>query len=207
MKFSKNDQSLQHKKIIYYLLATVSIFHPSQYGAGVSCFATIPRSPINQHSAQLPDRFHQTKYDNISSSFPKHQKKNSVNNLILPKPSRSGANDSRLAMSGIPDGNDKVNKEEEVGLWPCNDELDKRIISVALPCIANFAVSPLIGAVDLFWVGRMGNALAIAGQSAANQVFSSTFWLASYLPSGKLLSKVLCLCVIHILFFHLTICT
>lgn len=29
----------------------------------------------------------------------------------------------------------------------------------------------------------MGNALAVAGQAAANQVFNSAFWLASFLPS------------------------
>jgi len=37
--------------------------------------------------------------------------------------------------------------------------------------------------VDLFWVNRMGNALAVAGQAAANQVFSSAFWFVSFLPS------------------------
>jgi len=83
-------------------------------------------------------------------------------------------------------------EETTIGRWPCNDDLDKKIISVSLPCIANYAINPLVGAVDLFWVGRMGNALAIAGQSAANQVFSSTFWLAAYLPSSKYL---------HFLFF------
>ena len=71
-------------------------------------------------------------------------------------------------------------------------KLDNKIIAIALPCIANFAISPLIGAVDLFWVGRMGNALAVAGQSAANQVFNSAFWLVSFLPSvtATLVSKV-----------------
>ncbi len=72
------------------------------------------------------------------------------------------------------------------GLWPCFDELDRRLISISLPVIANFAIGPLIGAIDLFWVNRMGNALAVAGQSAANQVFNSAFMLASFLPSGEL---------------------
>jgi Na+-driven multidrug efflux pump len=49
----------------------------------------------------------------------------------------------------------------------------------------------LIGAVDLFWVNRMGNPLAVAGQAAANQVFSSAFWFVSFLPSitATLVSK------------------
>ena len=67
--------------------------------------------------------------------------------------------------------------------WPCYDELDKKLIKIALPCIANFAINPLVGAVDLFWINRMGNTLAVAGQAAANQIFSSAFWLTSFLPS------------------------
>jgi putative MATE family efflux protein len=69
--------------------------------------------------------------------------------------------------------------------------LDRRLIKFSLPIIANFAISPLIGAIDLFWVNRMGVALAVAGQSAANQVFNSVFWLTSFLPSvtATLISK------------------
>jgi len=80
---------------------------------------------------------------------------------------------------------------EVLSIWPQMDELDKRMMKIALPCIANFAINPLVGAVDLFWVNRMGNALAVAGQSAANQVFSSAFWIVSVLPSvtATLVSK------------------
>ena len=56
------------------------------------------------------------------------------------------------------------------GIWPCFDEQDSKLIKIAVPVIANFAINPLIGAVDLFWINRMGNALAVAGQAAANQV-------------------------------------
>ncbi len=66
---------------------------------------------------------------------------------------------------------------------PSGDELDKRIIALAIPAIVNFAIVPLVGAVDTMFVGRMKNALALAGQGAANQVFSSTFWIISFLPS------------------------
>ncbi|KAK3258307.1 hypothetical protein CYMTET_32643 [Cymbomonas tetramitiformis] len=44
-------------------------------------------------------------------------------------------------------------------------------------------ILPLVGAVDTFWVGRMENALALAGQAAANQIFSSAFWVIAFLPS------------------------
>lgn len=83
------------------------------------------------------------------------------------------------------------NEAAAVSIWPRGDELDKRMIKIALPCIANFAINPLVGAVDLFWVNRMSNALAVAGQSAANQVFSSAFWVVSVLPSvtATLVSK------------------
>lgn len=76
-------------------------------------------------------------------------------------------------------------EEKPLGVWPCGDKLDMNLIKIALPCIANFAINPLIGAVDLFWINRMGNPLAIAGQAAANQIFSAAFWLTSFLPSGE----------------------
>eukprot|EP00594_Rhizosolenia_setigera_P006931 CAMPEP_0178950594 /NCGR_PEP_ID=MMETSP0789-20121207/6743_1 /TAXON_ID=3005 /ORGANISM="Rhizosolenia setigera, Strain CCMP 1694" /LENGTH=614 /DNA_ID=CAMNT_0020631345 /DNA_START=369 /DNA_END=2213 /DNA_ORIENTATION=+ len=107
----------------------------------------------------------------------------------------SSSSSSTTAMDDESSDDNKINgithHHNSVSRWPSNDALDKRIYKIALPCIANFAINPLIGAVDLFWVGRMGNALAIAGQAAANQVFSSTFWLVSYLPSvtATLVSK------------------
>jgi hypothetical protein len=75
--------------------------------------------------------------------------------------------------------------DSTLGNWPCFDEMDKSLIAISLPVMANYAINPMIGAVDLFWVNRMGDALAVAGQAAANQVFSSAFWCISFLPSGK----------------------
>lgn len=73
----------------------------------------------------------------------------------------------------------------DISVWPCMDDLDKRLIKISLPVIANFAIAPLVGAIDLFFINRMGNALAVAGQAAANQVYGSLFWLTSFLPSSK----------------------
>jgi putative MATE family efflux protein len=70
-----------------------------------------------------------------------------------------------------------------IKVWPCGDQLDKRIMQLALPAYLNLAILPLVGAADTFWVGRMGNALTLAGQAAANQIFSSAFWIISFLPS------------------------
>lgn len=49
-----------------------------------------------------------------------------------------------------------------------------------LTAILNSAIIPLIGAIDTYWIGRMTNALALAGSGAANQVFSSVFWIISF---------------------------
>jgi len=66
---------------------------------------------------------------------------------------------------------------------PANDELDKTIVKNAIPSMINLAVVPLVNSVDTFWVGRMGIALALAGQAAANQAFFTLFFLVNYLPT------------------------
>jgi Na+-driven multidrug efflux pump len=72
---------------------------------------------------------------------------------------------------------------EKFRSWPCGDSLDRRLLKISLPVIANFAIAPLVGAIDLFWVNQMKDPLAVAGQSAANQLFNSVFFLTSFLPS------------------------
>jgi multidrug resistance protein, MATE family len=104
---------------------------------------------------------------------------------IVPKSAcaRSKARLSRSSAASDADALQIRAGGEAISTWPCGDALDERLIKIALPVMANFAINPLMGAVDLFWVNRMGNALAVAGQAAANQVFSSAFWLTSFLPS------------------------
>lgn len=63
------------------------------------------------------------------------------------------------------------------------DETDKNIIKTALPSMLNMAVVPIVNSVDTFWVGRLGIALALAGQAAANQAFFTFFFLISFLPT------------------------
>lgn len=106
--------------------------------------------------------------------------------------SEKGAPAPGLSARGGVEGDEGTALEKKVPMWPCFDELDRNLIKISLPCIANFAINPLIGAVDLFWINRMGNALAVAGQAAANQVFNSAFWIFSFLPSvtATLVSKV-----------------
>jgi hypothetical protein len=71
------------------------------------------------------------------------------------------------------------------------NEMDRNILVTTLPLSAIFAIIPLASAIDLFWVNRLGNTLAVAGQAAANQVYSSAFFLFSFLPSvtATLVSK------------------
>uniref|UniRef100_A0A7S4F219 Multidrug and toxic compound extrusion protein n=1 Tax=Chrysotila carterae TaxID=13221 RepID=A0A7S4F219_CHRCT len=70
-----------------------------------------------------------------------------------------------------------------ISVFPCGDALDRRILSLSAPAIVNFLILPVTQSVDLFWVGRMGTALATAGQAAANQVFSTAFWLTNFIPT------------------------
>ena len=76
---------------------------------------------------------------------------------------------------------------EGVNFWkdalPANDAIDKQILKLFIPAMLNFLIIPLVGAVDVFWVGRMGSAVALAAQGAANQVFQSAFWIISFVPS------------------------
>jgi len=66
---------------------------------------------------------------------------------------------------------------------PCLDTLDRRVMGTALPSMVNLAVVPLVNAVDTFWVGRMGIALSLAGQAAANNAFFTIYFLVAFLPT------------------------
>jgi putative MATE family efflux protein len=69
------------------------------------------------------------------------------------------------------------------GTFPKFDTLDKTILILSVPAIVNFMLVPLVGAADTFWVGKMCNAAALAGTGAANQMYSTTFWVLGFLPS------------------------
>lgn len=91
-----------------------------------------------------------------------------------------------------------MTKSDELGAWPCMDELDEKLIKISLPVIATFAIAPVIGAIDLFFLNRLGNALAVAGQGAATQVYGSVFWLTSFIPSSEYCSCIACYYVLRI---------
>lgn len=139
---------------------------------GVSCFA------LGSHGGAPPSIKSRTASTAISSVLPDLRKQT----LLSAAAAAADDEPSPKSVQQYIRGGDMLTSS--VSKWPSNDALDKRLIKIALPCILNFAIAPLVGAVDLFWVNRMGNPLAVAGQAAANQVFNSAFWLASFLPSG-----------------------
>eukprot|EP00586_Coscinodiscus_wailesii_P005990 CAMPEP_0172489680 /NCGR_PEP_ID=MMETSP1066-20121228/19853_1 /TAXON_ID=671091 /ORGANISM="Coscinodiscus wailesii, Strain CCMP2513" /LENGTH=435 /DNA_ID=CAMNT_0013257725 /DNA_START=28 /DNA_END=1332 /DNA_ORIENTATION=- len=201
---------------IVYLLSVSSIAATTGCGGnllGVLCFAVVPNQ--QQHSINISANragARQRRGGNGGgaiattpmTSVPSFHKKDEASKCHYSSSSSASylcsTSGNSLASSGDENSSSSSSSNEisrggdvatAIGRWPCGDELDKRISKIAVPCIANFAINPLVGAVDLFWVGRMGNALAIAGQAAANQVFNSAFWLISYLPSvtATLVSK------------------
>ncbi|GAX10910.1 hypothetical protein FisN_4Hh139 [Fistulifera solaris] len=75
-------------------------------------------------------------------------------------------------------------QREDSALYPWESrDLDRVILNTAIPSIINMVAVPVVNAVDTFWVGRLGIALALAGQAAANQAFFTIYFLVNYLPT------------------------
>lgn len=70
-------------------------------------------------------------------------------------------------------------------VWPCWDALDKEIITFAFPILIQNLILPLTGWIDLVFIGKLGNTLAVSGQQAANQVLY-TAGLLNVIPSVAL---------------------
>ena len=56
---------------------------------------------------------------------------------------------------------------------PRNDALDKVILGLFVPAVLNFLIIPLVGAVDVSWVGRLGT--QGAPREGANRRFRARF--------------------------------
>jgi phage terminase large subunit-like protein len=113
--------------------------------------------------------------------------------ILQPPPLQEGLTDFNSSKHSSASNDAVVHSKEtkKIFQWKGFDELDRRLLKIALPLTATFAINPLVQALDLFWVNRLGDALAVAGQAAANQVYGSSFWLFSFLPSvtATLVSK------------------
>ena len=62
-----------------------------------------------------------------------------------------------------------IETEDVPQKWSLLKPIDKEILKMFLPSVANIMLVPLSGAVDLMWVGRMDSSIALAGQSAGMQ--------------------------------------
>jgi len=163
-----------------FLIATLS----AQKLGSVLCFA-VPSSAVHSNLGQSISS--SVAFPNYDNSWRKLKNKGKLMSTIdddnSEEKKEQGDNEDVKSNVSARGGSNSAALLTKFSIWPCGDELDKQLIKIALPCIANFAINPLIGAVDLFWISRMGNSLAVAGQAAANQVFNSAFWLTSFLPS------------------------
>lgn len=68
-------------------------------------------------------------------------------------------------------------------LRPTKGPLDADIAAVALPAMLSLVVFPVVGMVDTFFIGRMGSAIALAGQGAANAAFNFCFFVLAVVPT------------------------
>ena len=68
-------------------------------------------------------------------------------------------------------------------LSPRFSALDGRIAAVAVPAIFSLVVFPLVGMVDTFFVGRMGDAISLAGMGARNAAYSAVFFVLAVVPT------------------------
>lgn len=156
-------------KIISFVVTWFTWCHPVL----ISCFAAIPAPPTLSRRVRSP---YNTGFTSADSAFSK------TGTQLLASSVKGG---------GEPDAAQPHSAHQLQPLFSWS-KLDRKILAIALPCIVNFAINPLVGAIDFYFIGKMNNALAVAGQAAANQVFNSAFWLVSVLPSvtATLVSEV-----------------
>ena len=89
---------------------------------------------------------------------------------------RRGQRSPRLPSSGSI-------KRKTISEWlPQGDDMDRQIMSLYAPSLVNLALPSIPGALDTFWVGRFGDAISLAGQGVANQVFNSLFNILIFVP-------------------------
>ena len=60
--------------------------------------------------------------------------------------------------------------------------IDKEILSLGQSTILNYAMTPIVGAVDTFWISKMNSETMLAGQGTADNMFGSIYSIASFAP-------------------------
>lgn len=144
---------------------------------------TLAQNPLIQRNICIKERFNDGKRSPRCCQK-KLQASTSVNELDV-----DGSISSwKRLVSALPKMSIERKKEEgketnEKMRLKMGDDLDRKILNTAVPSMINMAVVPIVNAVDTFWVGQMGVALALAGQAAANQAFFTLFFLIAFLPN------------------------
>lgn len=90
----------------------------------------------------------------------KNSKYNSFNRIYDKKATSDNHNGrNRLTLTASASDINNNNKDSSIttgAVKPpyefCNKELDAKILKLALPAVLNFAIVPLVGAVDTYWV-------------------------------------------------------
>lgn len=63
------------------------------------------------------------------------------------------------------------------------DYIDNDIFRLSKATLLNYIMTPFIGAVDTFWISKLGNPEIIAGEGSADRLFSSIYHISSFAPS------------------------
>jgi len=116
-----------------------------------------------------------------STTTTKQRFYNSLPKIRIPKIRNLSKSKTLSENSSSSSSSTKTKATQEDKWW--GDETDQLILQTAIPSMLNFLVVPLVNSVDTFWVGRLGVALALAGQAAANQAFFTIYFLVAFLPN------------------------
>jgi len=62
-------------------------------------------------------------------------------------------------------------------------QLDKDIFSLSKSSFLNYAMTPIIGAVDTYWISKLNHGSMLAGQGTGDRLFNSIFSMISFTPA------------------------
>ena len=61
--------------------------------------------------------------------------------------------------------------------------IDKNILSIATTSSLNFLIVPMVGFVDAFWIGRLGNSILLSSQGTAENIFNFIFGIFFFMST------------------------
>jgi putative MATE family efflux protein len=60
---------------------------------------------------------------------------------------------------------------------------NKEILSLTQGTVLNYVMTPLVGAVDTFWISKLDNDAILAGQGTSDRIFNSIYAISSFAPN------------------------